>query len=197
MPAPVEKPEGEVWVAYAGNISALYDLETLVEAVAIAAKAHPELRAQDSWAMAPNAHPSRRPLMRTGAPAELLGYMPYRAMAAWLKASDMVVNSLVANAPQSVPTKIGDYLASGRPMVNTSMNVEFREKVEREGFGVNVVPGDAEGLARVICELVEDEAGRARMGRVARELAAAQFDRPHSYEATVDLIRSLIAERSK
>ena len=35
------------------------------------------------------------------------------------------------------------------------------------------------------------------MGRVARELAAAQFDRPHSYETTVDLIRSLIAERSK
>lgn len=82
-------------------------------------------------------------------------------------------------------------------MVNTSMNAEFREKVEREGFGVNVLPGDAEGLAKVICELVEDEAGRARMGHVARELAVAQFDRPHSYEATVDLIRSLIAERSK
>ena len=49
----------------------------------------------------------------------------------------------------------------------------------------------------MICELVEDEAGRARMGHVARELAVAQFDRPHSYEATVDLIRSLIAERSK
>ena len=81
--------------------------------------------------------------------------------------------------------------------IRENRNAEFREKVEREGFGVNVVPGDAEGLAKVICELVEDEAGRARMGHVARELAVAQFDRPHSYEATVDLIRSLIAERSK
>lgn len=192
----VEKPEGEVWVAYAGNISALYDLETLVEAVAIAAKAHPELRLK-ILGDGPERASVEAAVERTGAPAELLGYMPYRVMAAWLKASDMVVNSLVANAPQSVPTKIGDYLASGRPMINTSMNVEFREKVVRDGFGVNVVPGDAEGLARVICELVEDEAGRARMGRVARELAAAQFDRPHSYEATVDLIRGLISERTK
>ena len=194
--ASVVKPAGEVWVSYAGNISALYDLETLVEAVAIAAKAHPELKLK-ILGDGPERGSVEAAVMRTGAPAELLGYMPYRTMAAWLKASDMVVNSLVANAPQSVPTKIGDYLASGRPMVNTSMNAEFREKVEREGFGVNVVPGDAEGLAKVICELVEDEAGRARMGHVARELAVAQFDRPHSYEATVDLIRSLIAERSK
>lgn len=135
---------------------------------------------------------------RTGAPAELLSCMPYRAMEAWLKASDMVVNSLVANAPQSMPTKISDYLASGRPMINASMNAEFREKVVRDGFGVNVVvPDGVEGLARVICELVEDYVGRARMGRVARELAAAQFNRPHSYEATVDLIRGLIAGHAK
>ena len=118
-------------------------------------------------------------------------------MEAWLKASDMVVNSLVANAPQSVPTKISDYLASGRPMIYASMNAEFREKVVRDGFGVNVVPDGVEGLARVICEFVEDYVGRARMGRVARELAAAQFNRPHSYEATVDLIRGLIAGRAK
>ena len=192
----MEKPEGEVWVTYAGNISALYDLETLVEAVAIAAKAHPELRLK-ILGDGPERPSVEAAVERTGSPAELLGYMPYRAMAAWLKASDMVVNSLVANAPQSVPTKIGDYLASGRPMINTSMNAEFREKVVRDGFGVNVVPDDAEGLARVICELVEDETGRARMGRVARELAAAQFDRPHSYEATVDLIRGLISERTQ
>lgn len=134
---------------------------------------------------------------RTGAPAELLSCMPYRAMEAWFKASDMVVNSLVANAPQSVPTKISDYLASGRPMIYASMNAEFREKVVRDGFGVNVVPDGVEGLARVICEFVEDYVGRARMGRVARELAAAQFNRPHSYEATVDLIRGLIAGRAK
>ena len=130
--ASVVKPAGEVWVSYAGNISALYDLETLVEAVTIAAKAHPELKLK-ILGDGPERGSVEAAVMRTGAPAELLGYMPYRTMAAWLKASDMVVNSLVANAPQSVPTKIGDYLASGRPMVNTSIRGSRRCRGTREG----------------------------------------------------------------
>lgn len=75
--ASVVKPAGEVWVSYAGNISALYDLETLVEAVAIAAKAHPELKLK-ILGDGPERGSVEAAVMRTGAPAELLGYMPYR-----------------------------------------------------------------------------------------------------------------------
>ena len=53
------------------------------------------------------------------APADFLGYQDYEHMAAYLCASDIVVNSLVKSAAQSIVTKIGDYLASGKPMINT------------------------------------------------------------------------------
>ena len=59
-------------------------------------------------------------------------------MAAYLCASDIVVNSLVKSAAPSIVTKIGDYLASGKPMVNTGSSPEFRSKVSADGFGVNV-----------------------------------------------------------
>lgn len=188
------KPAGETWITYAGNISALYDLETLVVAVAALAPTCPGLRLK-VLGDGPARADVERAIAETGSPADLVGYVPYDLMAAYLVSSDAVVNSLVADAPQSVPTKIGDYLASGRPMVNTSMNPEFRAKVERDGFGVNVRPGDADALARVLGDLLGDAEGRERMGRRARAVAEAEFDRRRSYAAALDLIERLVAER--
>ena len=69
-------------------------------------------------------------------------------MAAWLAASDITVNSLVHGAAQSIVTKIGDYLAAGIPMINTGESPEFCSKVEADGFGVNVAPGNASELTQ-------------------------------------------------
>lgn len=190
------KPAGETWIAYAGNISALYDLETLVAAVARLAPTWPGLRLK-VLGDGPARGDVERAIAETGAPADLVGYVPYDLMAAYLVSSDAVVNSLVANAPQSVPTKIGDYLASGHPMVNTSMNPEFRAKVERDGFGVNVPPGDASALAAALEDLLGDAEGRERMGRRARAVAEAEFDRRRSYTAALDLIDRLVEERRR
>jgi len=128
----------------------------------------------------------------TGADVNFHGYLPYDKMAAWLSRSDITVNSLVEKAAQSIVTKIGDYLAAGKPMVNTSMSAEFRAKVESDGFGVNVQPGSPDKLAAAVTALVEDEWHRKQMGEAARKIAEEQFDRPHSYMKTVKLIESLI-----
>ena len=77
-------------------------------------------------------------------------------------------------------------------MVNTSCSKEFRAKVEADGFGVNVKPGDAEGMASVLIDLIEDSSRRAQMGEKARAIAEEQFDRPHSYLKTVRLIEEFI-----
>ena len=47
-----------------------------------------------------------------------LGYAPYGRMAAYLKQSDVTVNSLVRKASQSIVSKIGDYLAAGHPIIS-------------------------------------------------------------------------------
>ncbi len=187
----IDKPIDEIWVSYAGTLSACYDLETLVGAMAMVQKTHPEAKLQilgdgserDNLKAA--AHSS-------GAEVVFHGYLPYSQMAAWLSKSDITINSLVEKAAQSIVTKIGDYLAAGKPMVNTSCSKEFRAKVEADGFGVNVKPGDAEGMASVLIDLIENPSRRARMGEKARAIAEEQFDRPHSYLKTVRLIEGLI-----
>ena len=62
--------------------------------------------------------------VQLNAPVDFLGYTAYELMAAYLRASDITVNSLVKSAAQSIVTKIGDYLASGNPMINTGSSPE-------------------------------------------------------------------------
>lgn len=186
----VDKPAGEFWVSYAGAMSDCYDLRTLVRAMALVQVDHPHMKLKlmgdgtirgelESLAA------------ETGCDADFMGYMPYPNMAAHLVASDVLVNSLVENAPQSVPTKIGDYLAAGRPMVSTSLSPEFWAKVDTDGFGVNVRPGDVDALARTLVQLEGDPSGCARMGAAARTVAEEQFDRKRSYKQLVDLVGRL------
>ena len=54
-----------------------------------------------------------------GAPVDFLGYQDYPSMAAWLSKSDIVVNSLVKTAAQSIVTKIVVYLDSECPLFKT------------------------------------------------------------------------------
>ena len=122
---------------------------------------------------------------------EFVGYAPYPKMAAYLAKSDILVNSFVKKAPQSIVTKIGDYLAAGKPMINTCMSPEFRQKVEHDGFGINILPEDVKILADGIVRLYEDEDGRRIMGEKARKIAQEQFDRPQSYKKIIELIEEL------
>lgn len=187
----IDKPAGDIWVSYAGTLSACYDLETLVNAMALVQKSHPEAKLHILGDGSEREN-LKAAAQSCGASVTFHGYLPYDQMAAWLSKSDITINSLVEKAAQSIVTKIGDYLAAGKPMVNTSCSKEFRAKVEADGFGVNVKPGDAEGMARVLVDLIEDSSRRAQMGEKARAIAEEQFDRPHSYLKTVRLIEGLI-----
>ena len=113
-------------------------------------------------------------------------------MAAYLCQGDITLNSLVRDAPQSIVTKIGDYLAAAKPMINTGSSPEFRAKVQADGFGVNVEAEDAAALAGAILALMGDPAACALMGERARQIAEEQFDRPKSYGAIAALLQSLL-----
>lgn len=201
----IDKPAGEVWASYAGTLGASYDLATLVRAAAILE----ERRQGEDGSSAggrPALPPVRVKILGDGpdkpklealaaelcAPVDFLGYQDYPSMAAWLSKSDIVVNSLVKTAAQSIVTKIGDYLASRSPMINTGSSPEFRGKVVSDGFGVNVEAEDPVALADAIEELARNSSLRKIMAAKGRRVAEEQFDQPHSYQTIVDLIRKLI-----
>lgn len=191
----VKKPEGEFWVSYAGTIGTSYDIRTMV----LAAEELSRRGRKEVCFKILGGGPMKEELeelarSRNISSVEFVGYVPYDKMAAYLKASDILVNSFVKKAPQSIVTKIGDYLAAGRPMINTCMSPEFREKVERDGFGVNIMPEDVTVLADAVESLLGDEEGRLRMGGNARRIAEEEFDRPKAYRKIEKLIRHLIEE---
>lgn len=188
----IEKEEDEFWVTYAGTIGTSYDIRTLV----LTGEELIRRRRLNIKIKILGGGPLKEELEQLAKEhrcknVEFVGYMPYEKMAAYLAKSDIVVNSFVKKAPQSIVTKIGDYLASGHPMINTCMSPEFRKKVETDGFGVNIMPEDEEVLADAIEKLYENEDVRKEMGKQARKIAEEQFDRPESYKKIVELIREL------
>ena len=208
--ADVEKPEGELWAVYAGTLGASYDLATLIKAAALLEKRRVAHTARTTAAGTAKRHrpfpavkvkilgdgPDRQRLeelaRQENAPVDFLGYCPYDLMAAYLSASDVTVNSLKKDAAQSIVTKIGDYLASGKPMINTGSSPEFRNKVTTNGFGLNVEAENPEALADVLEELARNPSLRKIMGARGRAVAEREFDQRTSYLAIVNLLRNLM-----
>ena len=188
----IKKTPGEFWVTYAGTLGQSYDIATLVRA----AQQIKEMGIEDVAFKILGDGPNRMALTELAGQApcnvEFLGYQPYEKMAAFLTKSDVNVNSLVTKAPQGFVSKIGDYLASGKPMINTGSNGEFRRVVEREGWGVNVPAENADLLSRAILKLKADPAKCLEMGKKARAVAEEKYDRKTSYFEIVRLADRLL-----
>lgn len=209
----IVKPDGEVWATYAGTLGASYDLATLIEASALLEKdrlEHAARHASERTTYGPTQErphpPVRVKILGDGpdraklealasqleAPVDFLGYQDYASMAAYLCASDITVNSLLKSAVQSIVTKIGDYLASGNPLINTGSSPEFRAKVSSDGIGLNVEAENAAALAHAIGELAGNASLRKIMGARGRAVAEREFDQPQSYREIVTLLRNLL-----
>ena len=192
----VQKEEGTFWVTYAGTIGTSYDIRTMVLAAEeLMKQGKTKIRFQIL-----GAGPTREMLENLAKERKIqnvkfTGYVPYEQMAAYLVKSDVLINSFVRKAPQSIVTKIGDYLAAGKPMINTCMSPEFRKKVEQDGFVINIEPEDFRELVNAVEWMYENEAERNDMGNRARKIAEEQFDRPVSYGKIEAMISSLITKR--
>ncbi len=188
----IQKPGGEFWVSYAGTIGTSYDIRTMV----LAGRELLDRGMDQIKIKILGGGPLKEELENLAKEkectnVEFVGYAPYPKMAAYLAKSDILVNSFVKKAPQSIVTKIGDYLAAGKPMINTCMSPEFRQKVETDGFGINILPEDVKILTDAIMDLHKDREGCRIMGEKARKIAEEQFDRPESYKKIIELIEEL------
>lgn len=192
----VEKGADEFWIAYAGSLARSYDVATLIRACRLAAPIIAEELGRELKLYIMGDGPNRPELeglaAQIDAPVTFTGYVDYQIMAAHLVASDILVNSLIKGAPQSIVSKIADYLCAGRPIINTGESQEFKDKCTNDGFGVNVEPEDVAELTGAIIALAHDDEARARMGVRAREIAEEQFDRPVAYREIVELVRDLL-----
>ena len=185
----IAKPEDEIWITYAGSISTSYDIKTLIDAGYSLCDQRVHVQILGTGSMKEELEEYSRNMENI----HFWGFVPYPKMAAVLTKSDVVVNSFIKGAPQSIVNKTGDYLASGRPMINTLLNPVFTTLVSQYDVGTNVEPGNMEVLAGAI-KLYLGEAGVAlgkKQGANARMLAETRFDRKKSYQKIVDMVEGL------
>ena len=88
-------------------------------------------------------------------------------------------------------------MASGTPLIASDV-ASLPEVVGRDGHcGRLVRPGDVEGFAHAIAELLADPAGRAAMSEAARTRALERFSWAATAEATARVYRRAIAARDR
>lgn len=192
----IKKKHDEIWVTYAGSLGVSYDIATMIRCAQKLYATHSNIIFQilgngiryDEFVKL-----SKEQCCNVN----FWGYVQYEKMAAILSRSDILINSIIKNSSAGIINKIGDYLAAKKPMINTGSNLEFRNKVEKDNFGINVEAENVEALKVALISLIENETTRKQMGENARLIAEKQFDRKNTYHKIVDFAKSLGFEKGK
>lgn len=189
----VGKPDDELWLTYAGTLGSTYDIATAIDAVhrlkdKTYAGKHLRLMV---LGQGPDRAAFEEHAKSIGADnVTFTGFLDYEKMAAFLVKSDMTLNAVKRRGSQSIINKTADYFAAGIPMLNGCMCREQREMLETFRVGLNYEPENSGDLAEKIDTLAGNPELRAEMGRNARKLAEAKFDRNKTYRELIDLVYS-------
>jgi len=109
----------------------------------------------------------------------LLPVMPKDRYIQFLYASDVCLIALSSDIPlQTVPGKLADIMACGRPVIAVVNQQGDAASIIREaGCGFSVNPGDTEALSQAVLRLRNDKGLRKQMGDKARLFAEQNFSR--------------------
>lgn len=189
-------PDDKV-IIWGGGIYNWFDPLTLIEAVAVARRAHPDLRLFFMGAAHPNPDiPAMAMAVEARRRAEELGltgesvffnesWVPYADRADFLLDADLGVSTHYEHLETafSFRTRILDYLWASLPIISTDGDT-FAGIIREHDLGRVVPPEDVAALAGAIEELLYDEEARRR---IAGNVAA--YAREHTWEHTLrDLI---------
>lgn len=184
----IKKPNEEYWVTYAGSISTSYDIKTLIDAGYSLRDMNVHIQILGTGSIKDDLVEYSKNMDNI----HFWGFVPYPKMAAVLNVSDIVINSFIKSAPQSIVNKIGDYLASGKPMINTLQNPVFCKLVESNRVGLNTKAEDKDALREGIITLFDNKELSEEYGKNARRFAEERFDRAKIYPRIVEFVKSVI-----
>ncbi|HVP67207.1 MAG TPA: glycosyltransferase family 4 protein [Anaeromyxobacteraceae bacterium] len=163
-------------VMYSGNIGRAHDVETIARAARLL-RDHREIRFvfQGDGAKRTEFEAATRGLENV----RFAPYQPADRLAEALSAADAHLVTLApAVAGMLEPSKLYSVMAVGRPALYVGpLHAEAARTVERERCGFAFRNGDASGLAEAIVGLSSDPARSADLGRLAREVFVARYDR--------------------
>jgi glycosyltransferase involved in cell wall biosynthesis len=189
--------DGSLRLVYAGALTPNYELDVLLDAVALIGRQRPTLSLHlDVYGRGDSELDLRRQAEMLGLDRAVTfhGRVPLEDMAAAIAQVDVGVAPIRRNAQTelSLPTKILEYAAMGKPAVASDL------ATVSQYLGNDVVAsyraGDPDDLARAFLELVDDPANRTR--RLARSMARLdELSWEHEAAVYVALIDRLARDR--
>lgn len=187
-----EKPEGELWISYAGTLGHSYNIEIIFDALNQLPDSLGRNVVFHIYGDGPYLERFREYAKKCKVRSVFHGRMDYPAMVANLCKSDIAVNPIVKGAAQSIINKHADYAAAGLPVVNTQECQEYRDLLETYGCGINCEAESAEQVANALQELIENPEKRKQMGANSRRMAEERFDRRYTYQQIVRTIEDIV-----
>jgi glycosyltransferase involved in cell wall biosynthesis len=194
-------PDDKV-IIWGGGIYNWFDPLTLIEAVAVARAAHPDLRLFFMGAAHPNPDiPAMRMAVQARERAEELGlageavffnesWVPYTDRADFLLDADLGVSTHFEHLETqfSFRTRILDYLWASLPIISTDGDT-FAGIIRDNDLGRVVPPEDVDALAAAIEELLYDADARSRISANVTAFAQSHTWK-HSLRALVDFCKN-------
>lgn len=180
-----EKPDNEVWIAYAGTLGHSYDLVNVFDALVILKN-----KGFNKWKFivigdGPLNEKFKKYAKEKQINTLFTGRLPYVEMVGLLGVCDIAVNPISKGAAQSIINKHADYASAGLPIVNTQECLEYRILVDKYQMGLNCKNNDNRDLAEKLSNLLKDEKLRIQMGYNSRRFAEEKFDRLLTYQEII------------
>lgn len=104
------------------------------------------------------------------------GHIPYREVPLYLGAMDVCIAPHFADTNQASPVKLFDYMASGRAIVASDIDV-VREILAECDCAILTKPQQPAAFADAVTTLLENEKIRKEMGNCGRLYAVEKYDR--------------------
>jgi colanic acid biosynthesis glycosyl transferase WcaI len=179
-------------VVHAGNVGHVYGLETMLEVARRLVSSHEDivfLIVGDGVAKAELQATADRLRLSN---VRFLPFQPVEALPLLRAAADVQVALYKrGSADYSMPSKVYEIMASGRPLLaSADAGTDLWKLVETTGCGMCVTPEDADDLAGALLTLYRDPSLRNDMGRRGRETVEQHYSR----EAVVDAYNRLLCE---
>ena len=122
----------------------------------------------------------------------LKGLLPYKEMIAYLKSSDIALNSIKGKALQTITNKFGDYVSAGLPLLNCCQSDEIISLIEEKELGLNYTPENIESLKEKLFEMLSDKNKMKNYSENCKKFAEEKFDRKKSYKIIEKKIEEIL-----
>ena len=182
------KPKEEIWLAYIGTLGSSYEIEMVIDALAILKKKGIKNIKFIVMGEGPLKEKFENYAKSEEVWAEFTGRLDYKKMAQLLKVCDIAVNPIKGGSAASVVNKVGDYAAAALPVINTQESEEYRALIYEYQAGFNCINGDVNDVSEKLLQLINNQRLRREMGGNNRRLAEERFDRKKTYQKIIEML---------